>query len=280
MASNKVAIQEPINESLEYGAWRFSSQKCHILNSKCTNQTQCQSVPEATPEIEKRKLYCDHCTFLKLLELPELPEMCFPQSYLVVEHCTGVKISFSAFDALQLVDAHNDKMKVQMADKWKAERSNTEGVGQVVHPFDWTYTTEYSGTIEPSPPHAIKIEATKERINLEKLKQQEKILFYSDIILFEDELADNGVSILRVKIRVMSSCFFVLLRQFLRVDGVLIRVNETRYYHEKDSPYILRETSTKEGATKDLHPTLHTQQDEVARLLPIKSLKMEKLILP
>ena len=159
MASNKVAIQEPINESLEYGAWRFSSQKCHILNSKCTNQTQCQSVPEATPEIEKRKLYCDHCTFLKLLELPELPEMCFPQSYLVVEHCTGVKISFSAFDALQLVDAHNDKMKVQMADKWKAERSNTEGVGQVVHPFDWTYTTEYSGTIEPSPPHAI-IEAT------------------------------------------------------------------------------------------------------------------------
>ena len=39
-----------------------------------------------------------------------------------------------------------------------------------------------------------------ERIDYEKLKAQERIAFYADIILFEDELADNGAAILSVKI--------------------------------------------------------------------------------
>lgn len=32
--------------------------------------------------------------------------------------------------------------------------------------------------------------------------------------------------------RVMPTSFFVLLRFFLRVDGVMIRINDTRLYHE------------------------------------------------
>ena len=32
--------------------------------------------------------------------------------------------------------------------------------------------------------------------------------------------------------RVMASGFFVLLRFFLRVDGVLVRMNDTRFYHQ------------------------------------------------
>ena len=280
MATSKIEIHEPINESIAFGDWSFSSQKSHILNSICTTQFQCASVPEAAPTADKRRLYCDHCCFEKLLELPQLPEMCFPQNTLVVEHCSGVKICFMAFDALRLVDPYDDKLKVQMAEKWKEERANTNVIGEVVRPFDWTYTTEYAGTLVPSSHDFIRIEQTKEQINLEKLKQPEKILFYNEIVLFEDELADNGISILTVKIRVMTSCFFILLRQFLRVDGVLIRVNETRLYHEIGSHCLLREISSKEGATKDVHPTLHTQQDEVARLLPVKYQRMEKLVLP
>lgn len=42
--------------------------------------------------------------------------------------------------------------------------------------------------------------ATSERIDLEKLKVREKIMFYDDVLLFEDELSDNGSSILSVKI--------------------------------------------------------------------------------
>lgn len=41
---------------------------------------------------------------------------------------------------------------------------------------------------------------TTDRIDLEKLKKREKILFYQDILLFEDELADNGTSMMNVKI--------------------------------------------------------------------------------
>lgn len=36
-------------------------------------------------------------------------------------------------------------------------------------------------------------------IDLEVLKKKEKIYFYEDIILFEDELADNGCALLSVK---------------------------------------------------------------------------------
>ena len=44
------------------------------------------------------------------------------------------------------------------------------------------------------------IEASDEKIDIEKLKVREKIHFYDDILLFEDELSDNGTSILSVKI--------------------------------------------------------------------------------
>ena len=47
---------------------------------------------------------------------------------------------------------------------------------------------------------AHKVEPTEMCIDYDKLRQQEKIFFYDDILLFEDELADNGSAVLRVKI--------------------------------------------------------------------------------
>jgi type 2A phosphatase activator TIP41 len=96
----------------------------------------------------------------------------------------------------------------------------------------------------------IQIEETDDKIELEKLKEHEKIFFYDDVTLFEDELADNGCAVMNVKVvtllqrlgllgfilacvqRVMASGFFILLRFFLRVDGVLARLHETRIYHQ------------------------------------------------
>ena len=43
------------------------------------------------------------------------------------------------------------------------------------------------------------VESTGERIDLEQLKVKEKIFFYEDVILYEDELADNGIAKLNVK---------------------------------------------------------------------------------
>ena len=47
---------------------------------------------------------------------------------------------------------------------------------------------------------SFQIEETDERIDMEKLKVREQIHFYADILLFEDELGDNGHSMLSVKI--------------------------------------------------------------------------------
>ena len=62
------------------------------------------------------------------------------------------------------------------------------------------------------------------------MSQDEPILFYADIPLYESELDDNGVSQLGVKIRVMPRCWLVLLRFWLRVDGALVRLRETRLF--------------------------------------------------
>ena len=44
-----------------------------------------------------------------------------------------------------------------------------------------------------------KVVQTDETIDIELLKKKEKIYFFEDVILFEDELADNGCALLNVK---------------------------------------------------------------------------------
>ena len=81
--------------------------------------------------------------------------------------------------------------------------------------YDWTYQTSYKGSIRgeksvKSDPGAL--------CDLENLKKRETIGWYRDIRLYDDELDDNGAVSLGVKIRVMPSCFFILVRYYLRVD--------------------------------------------------------------
>lgn len=62
------------------------------------------------------------------------------------------------------------------------------------------------------------------RINIARLTARDPILLFDDVTLFEDELHDHGLSSCSVKFRVMPTCFLILLRYWLRVDNVLIRV--------------------------------------------------------
>ena len=50
----------------------------------------------------------------------------------------------------------------------------------------------------------------------------------------------------------MPSGLFILQRFYLRVDDVLIRINDTRVYFERGANYILREYTSRESRTKDL----------------------------
>lgn len=58
----------------------------------------------------------------------------------------------------------------------------------------------------------------------------------------------------------MPNSFFILLRYFLRIDGVMLRMNDTRYYHEFDTDFILREYTSKEAKAQDLNVSKHNIQ--------------------
>ena len=119
-------------------------------------------------------------------------------------------------------------------------RSDGEQSTVIIKPFDWTFTTDYKGSlisgkenikfkvvnltiscniclIKPAKqliilytfmlllPYqtsfifCLKVVETYEKIDIELLRKKEKIYFFEDVILFEDELADNGCALLNVK---------------------------------------------------------------------------------
>ncbi|XP_021924422.1 TIP41-like protein [Zootermopsis nevadensis] len=203
--------------------------------------------------------------------------MVFANNSLQLMHTSGCNIEFNALDALKRVCNGKLGLKIACADAWKESRMESGHMDEV-KPFDWTFTTDYKGTLTGG----FAVTPTDSRIDVEKLRQREKILFYHDLLLFEDELHDNGTAVCSVKIRVMPSSFFILLRYFLRIDSVMLRMNDTRYYHEFGSDFILREYTSREAKAQDLSipPSRLVDPSEIARFLPLVTSCYEKLILP
>lgn len=50
----------------------------------------------------------------------------------------------------------------------------------------------------------------------------------------------------------MPGSFFILLRYFLRIDNVMLRINDTRIYHEFGKNYLLREFTSREAKVQDI----------------------------
>lgn len=90
--------------------------------------------------------------------------------------------------------------------------TNREDVKELDISYDWTYTTDYKGTLQrlnrdglqfslstASDETSVSVEPTLERIDMEKLKVREPILWFEDVALYEDELHDHGVSAMSIK---------------------------------------------------------------------------------
>ncbi|GAM23794.1 hypothetical protein SAMD00019534_069690 [Acytostelium subglobosum LB1] len=231
------------------------------------------------------------------LKMNGVPEMIFGNNYVSVAKKDGsIAITFNAHDALSLCAKTADQtIKVAAASKWQAvNKMHTNGGATVEKSFEWTFTTPYTGTLlkdghvyfhQAERPPTI-FEPTTEQIDIEKLKRLDPILFYDDVSIYEDELADNGISMLNVKVRAMTTGIFVLQRFFLRVDDVLIRCIDTRLYHEfEHSGYCLLETTVKEASYDHLRPlfdkdpTSITNVNLIVQQLPTKSTRHEKIIL-
>ncbi|KAL0662141.1 hypothetical protein Bca4012_098978 [Brassica carinata] len=117
--------------------------------------------------------------------------MMFGENALVLKHLgSNTKIHFNAFDALAGWKQEGlPPVEVPAAAKWKFRSKPSQ---QVILDYDYTFTTPYcgSGVVE---------------------KDQETV------VLYEDELADNGVSLLTVKVVKKTQIFFFHSHSFMRL---------------------------------------------------------------
>lgn len=185
-----------------------------------------------------------------------MPEMIFGNNFVRVKHKpSGWGIEFDTLKALDLVDKTGERdglLSVAYSKEWQKSRENSaqlcqEEVQGIVKPFDWTYTTHYKG--EETGTSQLSVDDTVE-LPLDKLKRPDPILFFDDVTLYEDELGDNGIVVLRVKVRVMKERLLVLSRFFLRVDDVLFRIRDTRVFVEFADGLVIREYQERESPYK------------------------------
>ncbi|ORX85543.1 TIP41-domain-containing protein [Anaeromyces robustus] len=215
------------------GDWKVTTRKDRIFNSE---------------EIDK---------VLEDTKIPQLPEMFFGYNHVTIENTkTNVKWTYNAIEAIRNVQINlkenENWIRVAVADKWNATRNKEEEEKKkIVRPYDWTFSTDFRGKVENT-----EVEITKEQIDMRKLMRRDPIIFFDQIILYEDELADNGIATLDAKVRVMPTGIFVLCRFFLRIENVLFRSNDTRVYVEFDKNYMLSEYFSREMSFEDVKKVL------------------------
>nr|CAG4644038.1 EOG090X07SL [Lepidurus arcticus] len=255
----------PKVSSIHFGPWKLTTKKSHILPSKCTDA--CVENGSGAKGEENGTL-CPFCNYAKNLALPHLPDMVFPENSLQIEHEKGHGIEFNALDALKRVNINDgDVLKVAVTDVWSEARADLNISGSKAS-FDWTFSSDYKGSVFGE---GIQVEPSDVKIDLEKLKEKEPLLFYDEVHLYEDELADHGCTTCTVKVRVMPSGFFALLRLYLRVDDVLVRVNDTRLYYENGKQYIIREYMSRESKVADIKVPrcFWGDPNEISKFLPV-----------
>jgi type 2A phosphatase activator TIP41 len=201
-----------------------------------------------------------------------VPEMIFGDNMVSLAHVpSGWRIEFTAEAALDQVDkTGKDMLQVAHSAEWSSSREKTSaGIKEVVRPYDWSYSTAYKGTVvQPSAKETSQTERTTDTssrtmilspakspddgIPLELLRRRDPILFSDEVILYESELDDNGISLVSVKVRVMPKRMLLLCRLFMRLDGVVCRIRDTRVYVDFDRDVVLRDYVSKEQATDEV----------------------------
>ncbi|ORY85006.1 TIP41-like family-domain-containing protein [Protomyces lactucae-debilis] len=226
--------------ALDIRGWRITTERRPISNAK---------------EIESLQT---------ALDIP-MPEMIFGNNVVRVAcPALGIDLAWSAHEALDQVDKHGTKLKVVYSEHWNKTRDqHSEDIKHVTKPYDWTYTTAYAGSCEQCT-----WQETEEGLPMALLKRQDPILLYDEVVLYEDELADNGTSLFSIRVRVMPDRLLVLARFFLRLDGVLFRIRDTRLFCELADGKVLREYVSREEEFDKVKAQIPPyQQDEAGTLL-------------
>lgn len=264
------------------------------LDTLDTNFPSPSAAPPRSFSIEGFRVTTQKLPILKAGPIEEMtsklgiapPEMIFGDNFVAIEHARshwGVK--FDAFGALDRVDKTGERrLKVAYSQEWQQSREETHNIKEVIKPFDWSYTTHYKGDLAPGSPE---FHHDTTPIPLELLKRPDPILFFDDVILYEDELADNGITMLSCKIRVMPARLLLLCRFFMRLDNVLLRLRDTRVYVDFETGEVIREYVAREEAYDKVRDELAGRRDDVAavlrdanqmaNLLPVVETTLERL---
>lgn len=208
----------------------------------------------------------------KRLGTAHLPEMVYGSTLELVHLSSGARLHFNAEDALrEWLEEDLPPLKVAAAAAWAEGHRSRFGDAAPPGPrdspasppaswddtetqaaYDWTFTTPYRGSVDvvedaapgtatpaelatDSAPVAPRWVPTDARVDRGMLMERDPILFFDEITLYESELDDSGVMSVTVKVRVMPRCWFVLMRFWMRCDGVLVRLRETRFFSKMES---------------------------------------------
>ncbi|KAI1478937.1 TIP41-domain-containing protein [Daldinia eschscholtzii] len=105
---------------------------------------------------------------------------------------------------------------------------------------------------EAPPASKFEFSPSDKPIPIELLKRRDPILFFDEVMLYESELDDNGISVLSVKVRVHERRMLLLARLFMRLDNVVVRVRDTRVYVDFVAEEVTREYTAKELGFEDV----------------------------
>jgi len=183
------------------------------------------------------------------------PEMIFGNNAVRITHvASGFTVAFTAQDALDVVDKTGATMlKVAYSEEWQKMREKlSEEIKEVIRPFDWSYSSSWKGRVDGGGAAQLVAVGEDQGIPYEKLRRPDPILLFDEVVLYEDELADNGIAVMSVKVRVMPERLLVLQRFFLRLDGVVVRIRDTRVYVEFATGEVIREYVSKEAKYQDV----------------------------
>ncbi|GJJ07201.1 hypothetical protein Clacol_001401 [Clathrus columnatus] len=195
-----------------------------------------------------------------------LPEMTFGNNSLVIKHNpSGWEYRFDTETALKWVkngelQSGDGSVKVGYSDAWFKSRVESDPSMSLsaTKPYDWTYTSMYPGHLlepnrfsfsEPNPTNPA------HNIPIAELSRQDPILFYAEVPLYEDELHDNGMSQITIRVMHEESDANVILPTSTTYD--------TRMYHSFSSspPLVVRESTGWEAPYEYIKRQLPSKTD-------------------
>lgn len=240
MSSLRAHEAQVIDDKLMYSGWEFRSQQGIILNDserihlvRDIRERYGFSDPQAQESGPSDTIFASGRSL-------HLPPMVF-KSLLHVAN-GGFQIEVKASDAIKCWAAQHLPSRIQnlkvhkvlFSTEWSQDNSHDiitaeSSQGEVsTNEWDWTYSTDYICTISNNAKESeeiVNVDAFKNnydstwvahgapsRIDFALLSRKEEILFFDDVLLYQDDLDDCGEVQFSAKIRVMPSCWFILCR--------------------------------------------------------------------